>query len=52
MGHSQPSLVFNTYANPQDSAKRKAAILLDSIISQEMSDDVESQSQDENAIHM
>lgn len=52
MGHSQPSLVFNTYANPQDSAKRKAAILLDNIISQEMSDDVETQSQDENAIHM
>lgn len=45
MGHSQPSLVFNTYANPQDSAKRKAAILLDSILSQGASNVEDSQSQ-------
>lgn len=33
MGHSQPSLVYNTYANPQDFAKRKAANLLGEITS-------------------
>lgn len=33
MGHSQPSLVYNTYANPQDFAKRKAANLLGDLLS-------------------
>ena len=33
MGHSQPSLVYNTYANPQEFAKRNAANLLGNITS-------------------
>ena len=53
---SQPSLVFNTYANPQDSANRKAAVLLDSIISQEEAVEDKGQYQatlnDENIIQM
>ena len=32
MGHSQPSLVYNTYANPQEFAKRKAANLMGNIV--------------------
>ena len=28
LGHSSPALVYNTYANPQESAKRKSAELL------------------------
>lgn len=39
MGHSQPSLVYNIYANPQDSAKRKAANMLEDIVSQKMISD-------------
>lgn len=39
MGHSQASLVYNTYANPQDFAKRKAANLLGDILSQSASDE-------------
>lgn len=45
MGHSQASLVYNTYANPQDFAKRKAANLLGDIISQKSSDESSSQDQ-------
>ena len=29
LGHSTPSLTLNTYANPQNEAKRRAANLLD-----------------------
>ncbi len=32
LGHSKPSLIYDTYANPQKSAKRKAADLLGSIV--------------------
>lgn len=39
MGHSQPSLVFNTYANPQDFAKKRAANLLGDIVFQRSSSD-------------
>ena len=39
MGHSQPSLVYNTYANPQDSAKRRAANLMGDLFLKESSDD-------------
>lgn len=33
LGHSKPSLVYDTYANPQDSAKRKAANMLGDLVS-------------------
>lgn len=38
LGHSSPSLVYNTYANPQDSAKRRAANLLGDIVSNQSKD--------------
>lgn len=33
LGHSSPSLVYNTYANPQESAKRRSAEILSDIVS-------------------
>ena len=33
LGHSSPALVYNTYANPQESAKRKSAELLGDLLS-------------------
>ncbi len=35
LGHSTPALVFNTYANPQEHAKRKAAESLDKLFQDE-----------------
>ena len=32
LGHSSPSLVMNTYANPQDAAKKKVISTIDSIL--------------------
>lgn len=34
LGHSQPSLTLNTYANPQNEAKRRVADLFDSLTDQ------------------
>ena len=40
LGHSSPSLVYNTYANPQEAAKRNSARLLEEITSKKSSSEV------------
>ncbi len=39
LGHSSPALVYSTYANPQKEAQRKAAELLESLVTEQKQDE-------------